>query len=139
MKSRTFRTGTKGGAATLGPLEGAIMDVVWDGGGPVTVADVQTALEAKGRTLSYSAVKAVMLTLTKKRLLAKRSGGRSNVYRVTQSRQHFDAGLVDNVLSSLLRNYRTPLFARLVDELVADDATIAEFEQLLKQKRKRPS
>lgn len=139
MRARTFRTGSRGGAAALGPLEGSIMDIIWDRGTPATVADVQTALDAKGRTVSYSAVKAVLLNLTKKRLLAKRSAGRSNVFRATQTRQQFDAGLVDTVLTSLLKHYRAPLLTRLVDEMIADDATIAEFENLLAQRRKKRS
>jgi predicted transcriptional regulator len=139
MRSRTFRTGSRGGAAALGPLEGSIMDIMWDRGIPTTVAEMQAALEAKGRAVSYSATKAVMLNLTKKRLLAKRSAGRSNVFRATQTRQQFDTGLVDNVLSSLLKHYRAPLLTRLVDELIADDATIAEFEKLLDQRRKKRS
>lgn len=131
MRSRLFRTDKQGGAAALGPLEGAIMDVIWEMEEAVTVADVQAALARRAHRVSYSAVKSVLLNLTKKRLLDKNSIGRSNAFHPLLTRSEFEETLVAGVLSSLFKNYRGPLLAHLADELVTDDAAITEFEHRL--------
>lgn len=113
------------------------MDVVWDRDAPSTVADIHVKLNSRGRRISYSAVKAVMLNLTEKRLLGKSKAGRSNVFHSLVTRSDFEGRLVSGVLSSLFKNYRGPLLAHFVDELTADDEAIAEFERLLSAKESK--
>lgn len=112
------------------------MELVHDAPEPVSVREIRESLAARGRGLSHSAVKAVMLNLTRKRLLAKRSAGRSNLYRPTCSRQEFESGVVSAALTVLLRNFRGPLLAHLAEHIAADEQTIHEFERLLDQKKK---
>ena len=53
-----FRSSRSGPATVLGPLEGAIMKVIWRKGHALGVGDVHGALNGRGRPISYSAVKA---------------------------------------------------------------------------------
>ena len=58
-----FRPSRSGAASVLGPLEGEIMEVIWQGDGALSVPDVHRALTEAGRPISYSAVKAVLNNL----------------------------------------------------------------------------
>lgn len=130
-----FRPGRSGAAATLGPLEAEIMDLVWERDGPVLVADVVRALDAKGRSLSHSAAKAVLNNLTGKRLLEKGRSGRATTFSAAVGRTEFEHDLVRTVVQSLRRSFGLPVLAHLVDEFAIDAESVAEFERLIREKR----
>jgi predicted transcriptional regulator len=133
MLLRLFR---KGGASILGPLESEIMNVVWDASAAVTVADVHRVLQARGREIAYSTVKAVLSNLTGKGYLKKKPSGRSNIFVARESRAAFKDRMIRNVLSSLLKEHRAPLMVHLVDDLATDRESIEELENLVRQKRR---
>lgn len=119
----------------VGPLERVVMELAFDARSPVSVREMRDALADRDRVLSHSAVKAVMLNLTRKRLLTKQRVGRSNVYRPACARREFEDGVVSRAMSVLLRNFRGPLLAHLAEHIAADEATIHEFERLLEKKK----
>jgi len=133
--TRLFRIGP-GEASLLGPLEQRIMDVLWKADQFVAVSEVVAALDS-GPTPSpsYSAVKAVLLNLVEKGLVRQRSAGRAKQYRPTAGRDEFERGVVDAVVTPLLRSHRSPLLAHLADELVDDEESMAQFEALIASRR----
>lgn len=113
------------------------MDAVWASGLPVTVGDIAGALGRRKPTLAYSTVKAVLSNLAEKGYLSKRLVGRANSFVAKQSKEDFERDVVGGVLDSLLRDYRNPLLSHLADELADDPKSIAEFERLLAERKRR--
>jgi predicted transcriptional regulator len=130
-----FRPSRSGAAAVLGPLEGAIMEVVWGAQAAVSVSEVHDALNAAGRPISYSAVKAVLNNLADKDRLIKTRAGKATYFAAALSREAFDAQVVSTVVSSLKRNFGPAVLAQLVDELAVDQETLEEFERVIAQRK----
>jgi BlaI family penicillinase repressor len=121
----------------LGPLESEIMEAAWALGRWATVADVLDERHRRGAApATYSTVKNVMANLHDKHHLRKRPAGKQNEFLPAVSREEFARRAVGRVVDPLLRNHRHPLLAHIVDELIADDEAIAEFETLIAQRRK---
>ncbi len=118
----------------LGPLETEVMGALWQRGTWLPVSEIHEALRSKQRDLSYSTVKTILNNLVEKGHLHKRSAGRPNEFSAVLSKDAFEAGVVGDVLKPLIRNYRNPLLAHVVNEL-NNDADIAELERLLAQKK----
>lgn len=137
MHAKVFRPGERGSAATFGPLEAEVMDAVWAAGKAVTVGDISVALARRKPTLAYSTIKAVLTNLVDKGYLSKRLIGRANSFVAKQSKEDFERDVVGGVLDSLLRDYRNPLLTHLADELADDPKSIAEFERLLAERKRR--
>jgi predicted transcriptional regulator len=134
--AEVFRPARSGAGAVLGPLEGAIMEVIWRSPGSTSVPQVHDALSADGRVISYSAVKAVLNNLAGKGHLTKTRAGKMTFFEAVQSREGFDNEVVASVVGSLKRNFGVPVIAQLVEELAVDEATLAEFERVVAARRK---
>ena len=121
----------------VGPLEARVMQALWRRADWSSVGEVQSLLNAgsKDKQISYSAVKAVLLNLTKKDFTKKRSIGRANVFLPLHSQEEHQRQAVADIVSPLLRNHRNPLFAQIVSEVVADQSALAEFERLLAERK----
>lgn len=134
---RILRLNRDGVASPLGPLEAGVMEVLWKLQEPTSVADVLSALKARGETLSYSTVKAVLNNLVEKGHVTKHSAGKSNVFAASITQSKFESQVVSTVLASLIRSYREPVLAHLVDELGADKKTLDRLEQMIAETRSR--
>lgn len=120
------------GPSPFGSLEQRVMDVLWLRAAPCTVADVVAGL---GTTApSYSAVKAVLANLVRKKAAEKHDAGKAKTYRATSSRAEFEGRVMRDIVSPLYRANRNPLLAHIADALIDDDA-VAEFEALLAQRK----
>lgn len=131
-----FRSDRSGAEVSVGPLEGAILDVLWDQGAVMGVPEVHQALVGNGRSISYSAVKAVLNNLEQKGLLRKDKRGKVTHFETIQTREEFDSAVISDVIKSLKRNYGQPVIAQFVDELAVDEGAIEEFERLIAARRK---
>ena len=131
-----FRSDRSGAAVTVGPLEAAILDVLWERGEIMGVPEVHQALTAAGREISYSAVKAVLNNLEQKGWLRKEKRGKVTHFETVQSKEEFDSAVVSDVIKSLKRNYGQPVIAQLVDELAVDQGAIEEFERLIAARKR---
>lgn len=136
---RVFRLSKRRPGTVLGPLEDEIMEIVWSEAEPVSVATVHRALGRRRKTLAYSTVKAVLTNLARKGHLKKRSEGRSNVFAAVQTREEFRKGVVEEVVGSLVKDYRNPLLAHLVERVARDRASLDELERLIAERRRRLS
>ncbi|MDQ6825848.1 MAG: BlaI/MecI/CopY family transcriptional regulator [Candidatus Eremiobacteraeota bacterium] len=129
-----FRLDGKGSGLALGPLEAKVMDVIWSREGWVSVSDIHHALTKGKSDFAYSTIKTVMTNLAEKAHLQKRSAGRANEFKAVQTREAFEESVVGDVLRPLVRNYRNPLLAHIIDQL-NDDGDVAELERLLALKK----
>lgn len=130
---RTLRIAANGHALALGPLEQRVMAVLWDHQAEwLVVSDVLAGV--RRTQLSYSAVKTVLGNLVEKGHVRKRARGRANEFTAAQTRENFERAMLGDVVAPLLRQYRNPLLAHIVDGLESD-SEIAELERLLAQKR----
>lgn len=134
---RIFRPVGAGPATTLGPLETEIMEILWATEGPMPVAAVVEALAARGRPLSHSAAKAVLNNLAGKRLLTKGRAGKATLFHPRLGKEAHNREVVASVLGWLRRQYGPPVISQLVDELALDEASLAEFERLIQERRAR--
>jgi predicted transcriptional regulator len=121
----------------VGPLEARIMQALWHRADWSSVGEVQALLNAGSneKQISYSAVKAVLLNLTKKHFTKKRSIGRANVFLPLHSHEEHQRQAVADIVTPLLRNHRNPLFVQIVSEVVADQSALAEFERILAERK----
>lgn len=129
--SRLLHVGPSG-PSPLGSLEQRVMNVLWLLSAPCTVGDVVAGL---GRTSpSYSAVRAVLANLVRKKAVEKHDAGKAKTYRAMSSRVEFEGRVMRDIVSPLYRANRSPLLAHIADALIDDDA-VAEFEALLAQRK----
>jgi predicted transcriptional regulator len=87
----------------LGPLEGEIMDVVWEQGA-TTVSAVYKVLRDK-KDIAYTTVMTTMSRLAKKNLLDQDKSSSSYVYTPVLARSDFERYVVLNVLRGLIDDY----------------------------------
>ena len=81
----------------LGDLERAVMDHLWDTGGPQTVRQVHDALCTK-RELAYTTVMTVLQRLARKGLVAQIRDDRAHRYAPVNGRDELVAGLMVDAL-----------------------------------------
>jgi len=130
-----FRPSGAGPATTLGPLESEIMEILWSAHRAMPVAAVVEALAARGRPLSHSAAKAVLNNLTGKRLLTKSRQGKATAFLPRVGMEALNREVVSSVIAWLRSQYGPPVISQLVDELTLDEASLAEFERLIQERR----
>jgi predicted transcriptional regulator len=97
----------------LGPLEGEIMDVIWEQGS-TTVSAVHKAL-AKNKEIAYTTVMTTMSRLAKKQLLDQDRSSTTYKYAPALSREEFDRYVVMGVLSGLFEDYGSDVVDHFVE------------------------
>jgi len=115
------------GGVSLGELEHAIMEHVWNLGHPTTVPEVHEALTLT-RGLAYTTVMTVMNRLFEKGLLERSEERRPYTYRARVSREDFSAGRMLEALGEL--KDKKAVLARFVDRIDPEDAEL--LRQLVK-------
>ncbi|MCR8671519.1 BlaI/MecI/CopY family transcriptional regulator [Agrococcus sp. HG114] len=113
---------------TLGELERAVMDAVWDAAEPLSAYDVQAQLEAAGRPLAATTLLTVLTRLEKKGFVAADRGVRPHRYAAVASRADHVAELMHEVLGE--SRDRMAVLERFVGSVSAEDA--ATLRQLLR-------
>lgn len=131
-----FHSDRTGPGVAVGPLESAILEILWKRGEMLGVPEVHQALTEHGRVLSYSTVKAVLNNLAGKGVLRKDKRGKVTCFEAIQTREEFEAAIISKVIGSLKRNFGQPVIAQLVDQLAVDEAAIEEFERLIAARKR---
>lgn len=123
--------------AALGPLERAVMDTVWQGGG-FSVRDVQGKL---ANPVAYTTVMTTLDRLYKKGLVHRRRDGRAFVYTAALERHELETRMTTGLLNGLLSggaHATRPFLSNLVDAVGdSDNALLDELERLVRDKRER--
>src|SRR5687767_1909780 len=82
-----------------GELEGLVMDVLWDAGGPLVANDVRDRLEPT-RSLAYTTVLTILVRLHEKGLVERERSGRAYAYRPRLSREEQAAARMGELLGT---------------------------------------
>jgi len=107
--------------AGLGDLERAVMDVLWDADGEVSVRDVHAALT--DRDLAYTTVMTVLVRLVGKGLAERELDGRAWRYRPARSRQDLTADAMNEALGTDEAGRSAALVA-FVEKVTPDEADL---------------
>ncbi|MFE6994535.1 BlaI/MecI/CopY family transcriptional regulator [Microbacterium sp. NPDC057659] len=108
---------------TLGELERAVMDALWDSSvDSVTAYDVQDVLQGQGRSLAATTLLTVLSRLEKKGFVDSDRSARPHRYRAVASRADHTAELMHEVLGE--SGDRTAVLARFVGGVSAEDAAV---------------
>ena len=81
----------------MGELESSVMDILWDGGGWMTAAEVLEVLSKK-RPITYTTVMTILVRLWRKERLHRQPVGRAYAYRPSQSREEYAASRMNQIL-----------------------------------------
>ncbi|MCA1655268.1 MAG: BlaI/MecI/CopY family transcriptional regulator [Pseudonocardiaceae bacterium] len=106
--------------SSLGELERAVMEVLWDRAVPVVVRDVAAALA--GRELAYTTVMTVLDRLAKKGFVRRQRDGRAWRYEPTKSRAGYVAQLMLDALA--LTGDRDAALARFARSVSVPEAEV---------------
>ena len=87
----------------LGPLEGDIMEVIWQQG-PTTVSNVHKTLR-ETKDIAYTTVMTTMSRLAKKNLLNQDKSSPSYVYSAALGKSDFERYVVTGIIHALLNDY----------------------------------
>ncbi|WOF23334.1 BlaI/MecI/CopY family transcriptional regulator [Microbacterium betulae] len=108
---------------TLGELERAVMDAVWDARVPMTAYDVQEQLaRLEGRDLAATTLLTVLSRLEKKGFVASDRSVRPHRYTAVASRADHVAELMHEVLGE--STDRMAVLERFVGGVSAEDAAV---------------
>jgi predicted transcriptional regulator len=119
----------------LGPLEVAVMEVVW-ARGESAVRDVVDRLE---RPLAYTTVMTTLDRLYKKGLLERRKSERAFLYSARFSRAQWERKRAGELMAGLLGGPdggRGLLISCLVDAVGHDERLLDELERKIRQRRR---
>lgn len=130
-----YRAGLRGLNKVLGSLESEVMDMIWCKGCEVTVRDIFDDLALR-RRIAYTTVMTIMGRLADKQLLRKRKEGNMFFYLPAMSRDEFTAGVVENVVDSLLEDFAEIAMSHFLARVRRDDrATLEKLEKLLAERK----
>lgn len=104
-------------------LESAVMEILWEAGGPLTPAEVRTQL-LLSRKVVYTTVLTVVSRLWKKGLLERKPQGRSYVYAPAENKEQSVARRMEELLQAT--DQRGLTLARFLTRLSSDDRKALE-------------
>lgn len=122
MGARENNVSGEASMGTLGELERAVMDTIWDASAPVTAYDVQDDLKDAGRALAITTLLTVMSRLEKKGFVASDRSARPHRYSAVASRADHVAELMHSVLGA--SGDRTAVLERFVGGVSREDAAV---------------
>lgn len=102
-------------AYSLGPLEKAIMDIVWQRK-KASVRDIHNTLKNK-REIAYTTVMTIMTRLFDKGLLKRKKQGMAYVYLPDQSKEQIIHKSVKLVIDSFVNKFGREAVVAFTDEL----------------------
>jgi len=110
----------------FGPLEGEVMEAIWEAGAPVAVRRVVDRLnDGRSAPLAYTTVMTVMVRLAEKGVLRRRKKGRGFLYEATAPDA---AGLA---VRRVLATYGDAAVAHFADEARADPKIMRRLRRIL--------
>jgi BlaI family transcriptional regulator, penicillinase repressor len=130
LRSVTLRTLTHGteimngtGRKPLGPLEHAVMQIIWDKGS-ATADDVRTALQSNDH--KESTIRTILRRLEEKGYLAHEVEGRTFLYRAIVGPQSVASRQVRGILERFCRGSVENLLLGMVDDQLITPAKLKE-------------
>lgn len=122
----------------LGELESAVMDYLWAGGDGEAKAVHQALGERRGITVNT--IQSTLKRLYEKALLARDKVSHAHVYRPRISREDFQRGLLDQLVTELMRGEASAMVSAFVDLTErAGPEHLARLEAMVAERRLAPS
>ncbi len=136
ITSKGFSPGKRGAAAqVLGELQTAVMEVLWREP-HLTVTDVEEKLQ-KTREIAHTTVSTTLDRMHGKGFLLREKEGKAFVYAPRYSKEEFERGVAQEVLSALLSQFSEPALSAFVELLGEDDEKLDQLEDLIRRKREQ--
>jgi predicted transcriptional regulator len=99
----------------LGPLEGEIMEVIWENG-PTTVSAVHKELR-EHKDIAYTTVMTTMSRLAKKNLLHQDRSTASYVYSAALTKEEFEKYVIAGIIRALVVDFGDVFVDCLLDTM----------------------
>jgi len=121
----------------ISEAEMEVMRIIWDKGGSVTSAELQSELKSAGKEWRINTILTFLARLTEKGILSSKRKGRSNQYTALVSEEeykHYETlSFLNTVHGGSVKNFMAALFDG--DELGRED--ISELRDWLDKERKK--
>ena len=129
-----FSPGKRGAAAqVLGELQTAVMEILWRQS-PLAVTDVEQKLQ-KSREIAHTTVLTTLDRMHQKGFLVREKQGKAFVYSPRYSKEEFERGVAQEVLSALLSQFAEPALSAFVELVGEDGEKLDQLEDLIRHKR----
>ncbi len=136
ITSKGFSPGKRGAAAqVLGELQTAVMEILWLAS-PLSVTDVEQKLQKK-RGIAHTTVSTTLDRMHQKNLLLREKQGKAFVYSPRYTKEEFERGVAQEVLSALLSQFAEPALSAFVELVGEDGAKLDQLEDLIRPKRQQ--
>jgi predicted transcriptional regulator len=138
ITSKGFSPGKRGAAAqVLGELQTAVMEILWQAA-PLSVTDVEQKLQKK-RGIAHTTVSTTLDRMHQKNLLLREKQGKAFVYSPRYTKEEFERGVAQEVLSALLSQFAEPALSAFVELVGEDGEKLDQLEDLIRHKREQKS
>lgn len=109
------------------------MELFWRAS-PQTVNEIEEKLR-KRREIAHTTVLTTLDRLHRKGYLLREKQGKAFVYSPRYSRDEFERGMVEEVLSALIGQFHAPAISAFVDLVGGDDEKLDQLEEMIRAKR----
>lgn len=131
-----FSPGKRGAAAqVLGELQTAVMEILWRES-PLSVTEVEQKLQKK-REIAHTTVLTTLDRMHQKGFLLREKQGKAFVYSPRYSKEEFERGVAQEVLSALLSQFAEPALSAFVELVGEDGEKLDQLEDLIRHKREQ--
>ena len=131
---RGFRPGSRGAGLVLGELQTAVMEILWREPG-LTVNEVEERLRKK-REIAHTTVLTTLDRMHASGYLLREKQGKAFVYSPRYTREEFERGMAQEVLSALLGQVTEPAISAFVDLVGEDAQALDRLEKVIREKRR---
>ena len=131
---RGFRPGSRGAGLVLGELQTEVMETLWREPG-LTVNEVEERLRKK-RALAHTTVLTTLDRMHASGYLLREKQGKAFVYSPRYTREEFERGMAQEVLSALLGQVTEPAISAFVDLVGEDAEALDRLEKVIREKRR---
>jgi predicted transcriptional regulator len=136
ITSKGFSPGKRGAAAqVLGELQTAVMEILWRESS-LSVTDVEQRLQ-KSRGIAHTTVSTTLDRMHQKGFLLREKQGKAFVYSPRYSKEEFERGVAQEVLSALLSQFAEPALSAFVELVGEDGEKLDQLEDLIRHKREQ--
>ena len=130
---RGFKPNARGVKQVLGELEAEVMNLLWQQPDQ-SVVEVEERLRRK-RDIAHTTVLTTLDRMHRKGYLSRKKQGKAFIYSPRYTREEFERGLAQEVLSALLVGMGEPVLSTFIDLVGEDGGKLDKLEALIKQKR----
>ena len=135
ITSKGFSPNKIGAGQVLGELQTAVMEILWNEA-PLSVSEVETKLQKK-REIAHTTVLTTLDRMHSKGFLLREKQGKAFVYSPRYSKEEFELGVAQEVLSALLSQFTEPALSAFVELVGEDSKKLDQLEDLIRHKREQ--